>query len=298
MYQARPLMLKKEPSLSLDGKFSVYFTQTILKDYLEWEQPDGWKVVWDARGHLIEPHTGKVIGLGGIEVEEYLREWTDGGFDECPEADFIEEQIATHGPANRFNAALFIEKEGFTEILKDAGIEKRFDIAVMSTKGLPVKAGCDLVQEFERKGVATYVVHDFDFAGFKIVKTWREGTRLAEGSNVIELGLRLEDIEGLDSEPVEYNQRKDPREYLRECGATDEECEFLVERAIRGGWIGRRVELNAMTSSQLIAWLERKLEEHGVKKVVPTNATLVSAYRRATYLQELKQQIEDWKDDY
>jgi hypothetical protein len=44
MYAARPLMLKKEPSLSLDGKFSVYFTQVILKDDLEEHSP-GWKVV-------------------------------------------------------------------------------------------------------------------------------------------------------------------------------------------------------------------------------------------------------------
>ena len=75
MYAARPLMLAKEPSLSLDGKFSVYFTQVILKDYLEEHDP-GWKVVWDARGHLIEPYTGKVIGLGGIEVMKYIESWT------------------------------------------------------------------------------------------------------------------------------------------------------------------------------------------------------------------------------
>jgi DNA topoisomerase VI subunit A len=112
---------------------------------------------------------------------------------------------------------VFIEKEGFTEILKDAGIDKKHDIALMSTKGLPVKAACDLAQELEDNGVKIYVLHDFDLAGFKIVKTLREGTRMAEGTDVVELGLRMEDIAGLESEPVEYSQRKDPREYLEEC---------------------------------------------------------------------------------
>jgi hypothetical protein len=294
MYAARPLMLAKQPSLSLDGKFSVYFTQVILKDYLEEENPN-WKVVWDARGHLIEPYTGESIGLGGVAVMEYIKGWTED-FDEYPEPDIIAERIETKGPANRFGAVLFIEKEGFTEILKDAGIDKKYDIALMSTKGLPVKAACDLAQELEDNGVKIYVLHDFDLAGFKIVKTLREGTRMAEGTDVVELGLRMMDIAGLESEPVEYSQRKDPREYLAECGATPEEQEFLVEKALQQSWIGRRVEINAMTSDQLIAWLEKKLREHSVKKVIPKNDTLVSAYHRARYLQELQTQIEEWKE--
>jgi hypothetical protein len=295
MYAARPLMLAKEPSLSLDAKFSVYFTQVVLKDYLEEENPN-WKVVWDARGHLIEPYTGESIGLGGVAVMEYVKGWTSY-FDEYPEPDIIEDRIGTKGPANRFGAVLFIEKEGFTEILKDAGIDKKYDIALMSTKGLPVKAACDLAQALEDKGVTIYVLHDFDLAGFKIVKTLREGTRMAEGTDVVELGLRTEDIAGLESEPVEYKQQKDPREYLAECGATPEERAFLVEKALRQSWIGRRVEINAMTSDQLIAWLEKKLKEHGVKKVVPETKTLMAAYHRARYVQELQAQIKEWTEE-
>jgi len=295
MYAARPLMLAKEPSLSLDSKFSVYFTQTILKDYLEEENPD-WKVVWDARGHLIEPYTGKSVGLGGINVMEYMQNWTED-FEEYPKLDIVK-QIKTSGPSNRFGAVLFIEKEGFTEILKNAGIDRKYDIALMSTKGLPVKAACDLAEEFESNDVTTYVLHDFDLAGFKIVKTLREGTRMAEGTNVVELGLRMADITDLQSEPVEYHQRKDPKEYLEECGATPEEQDFLVEKSYGKGWVGQRVEINAMTSDQLITWLEKKLKEGGIKKVIPENKTLVSAYHRAKYLQELKTQMEKQRKQY
>jgi hypothetical protein len=297
MYSARRLMLAKEPSLSnqIDSGFSSYFTQTLLKDYLEYEGGDGWKVVWDARGHLIEPYTGRNIGLGGVNVMEYIQGWIED-FDEYP-ALVIKDRIETKGPANRFGAVLFIEKEGFTEILKDAGIDKKYDIALMSTKGLPVKAACDLAEELESHDVKTYVLHDFDLAGFKIVKTLQEGTRMAQGSDVIELGLRGDDIVGLDSEPVEYSQRKDPREYLAECGASGEEQNFLVEGRHGKTWFGRRVEINAMTSDQLIAWLEKKLKEHGIKKVIPRNETLISAYHRARYLQELQTQIEEWKEE-
>jgi len=288
MYAARPRMLESEPSLSLDGNFSVYFTQVLLKDYIEEYSPN-WKVVWDARGHLIEPYTGKTVGLGGVEVMTYIKEWTEN-FAENPDLD-IEGRVDTVGPANRFGSALFIEKEGFAEILKDADIGRKFDIAMMSTKGLPVKAGCDLTNALSGQGVAIYVLHDFDLAGFKIVKTLREGTRMAEGTEVVDLGLRMADVTGLESEPVEYSQSKDPREYLEECGATPQEEDFLVERRLDKGWIGKRVEINAMTSEQLVAWLEKKLSDHAVKKVVPKKDVLASAYRRAKYVQWLQEQI-------
>ncbi|MBN1443003.1 MAG: hypothetical protein JXA90_09845 [Planctomycetes bacterium] len=40
-----------------------------------------------------------------------------------------------------------------------------------------------------------------------------------------------------------------------------------------------------MTSAQFVAWLEKKLTEHGVTKVVPDPDALASAYRRAMFLQ-------------
>jgi hypothetical protein len=39
------------------------------------------------------------------------------------------------------------------------------------------------------------------------------------------------------------------------------------------------------------------LKEHGVKKVIPDNETLIAAYHRAQYLQELKAQIDEWKEE-
>ncbi|HUE82596.1 MAG TPA: hypothetical protein VMM84_10840 [Pyrinomonadaceae bacterium] len=75
---------------------------------------------------------------------------------------------------------------------------------------------------------------------------------------------------GLDSESVDYRGTKHG---LRKCGATSEEVEFLAG--------GERVELNAMDSGQFIDWLERKFQEHGVKKVIPDKVTLESTYKLA-----------------
>ena len=51
------------------------------------------------------------------------------------------------------------------------------------------------------------------------------------------------------------------------------EIEILIDQ-------GRRVELNALASDQLIDLIERKLAEHGISKVIPAEKVLAEAYRR------------------
>ena len=70
MYAARPQILALTGKDHLDDR---YFTQTLLPDYLnEYSHCQNWDIVWDARGHFSEPHTGREIGLGTLEVREYL----------------------------------------------------------------------------------------------------------------------------------------------------------------------------------------------------------------------------------
>jgi DNA topoisomerase VI subunit B len=52
-----------------------YVTQSVIRDFLE-DFPEltaDWNIVGDDRGHMIEPHTGATIGLGGIAVRDYVR---------------------------------------------------------------------------------------------------------------------------------------------------------------------------------------------------------------------------------
>ena len=189
-YAARPTILNMTGELEVS---SQYFTQTLLKDYLEIYSPS-WDVVFDARGHITEPHTGAVVGLGGLEVREYISRFTSKHFDETPVQDPAE-RIETKGASLRYGAVLFLEKEGFDPLLKKAQIAERFDVAIASTKGMPVSALCDLLSELKKQGRKAYVVHDFDKSGFRIVATLRWGARGSIGTGeVVDLGFRLEDI--------------------------------------------------------------------------------------------------------
>jgi hypothetical protein len=82
---------------------------------------------------------------------------------------------------------------------------------------------------------------------------------------VIDLGLRLEDVEAHDLEAEHVLHRTDPTRNLLENGATEEGIAFLQRQ---------RVELNAFASADLIAWIEAKLEQQGITKLVPDDACL------------------------
>ena len=60
--------------LELTGKYSLdaqYFCQRVLVDFIE-EHDFDWDLVWDDRGHFLEPHTARKIGLGTLAVRNYL----------------------------------------------------------------------------------------------------------------------------------------------------------------------------------------------------------------------------------
>ena len=87
----------------------------------------------------------------------------------------LRDRLQHMGPSGRYGAVMFLEKEGFTQILEAAKIAERYDIAIMSTKGMSVTAARMLVEELcGRRGLPLFVLHDFDIAGFSIKKTLTE----------------------------------------------------------------------------------------------------------------------------
>ena len=230
MYAARPLIQQKTDK-KLDDQ---YFTQQLLPDYIN-ERGVSWDVVFDDRGHFREPHTGCLIGLGTLAVRSYLSGIREPQFEE---AEFAAAEISTCGPETRFGAVLFIEKEGFLPLLAQAGIAKRYDLAIMSTKGMSNTAARRLVDDVcGQHQIPLLVLHDFDKSGFSILGTLRRSNRRYSFQNqidVIDLGLRLADVGGLESEDVfDRGSPSAIRGNLRSNGATEKEIEFLLEATCR-----------------------------------------------------------------
>ena len=300
MYAARPLILQK--TVDKIWKNDSYFTQGLLPDYIEMhsEETANWDVVYDARGHLTEPHVKESLGLGTLNVRDYIHKWGNEISSEIDADDFSAGDFyPTKGPLNRYKYALFIEKEGFDALLEKSEIAKKYDLAIFSSKGMSTTATRMLVEALSNRGVTILVAHDFDKSGLGIVHNLYHDTRrytFAKEPNVIDLGLRLDDVQelGLATEPVDYQQHKNPADILYEYGASKDEVDFLVaRRAGWKGWTGKRVELNALTARQFISWLSDKLDKHGIKKVVPDAETLKLAFARAEKVFKIKQALEE-----
>jgi hypothetical protein len=272
MYAARPEILRRTGEEALGGS---YFSQTLLVDYLEEYDCSAWDIVWDARGHFAEPHTRRSIPLGTLEVRQYLGERPSFA---PPDPESESAVFPTAGAKNRYRNVIFVEKEGFHPILEAARLQERFDCAVMSTKGMSVTAARMLVDKLTPYVDNIFVLHDFDISGFSICGTLGTDSRRYVFENappMRDLGLRLADVlaMNLQSEPVPAKPNEWPSRVttLRRHGATPEEIDFLRRR---------RVELNAMTSRQLVDFIEAGLTAHGVTKLIPDEAIIEQHARR------------------
>jgi hypothetical protein len=273
MYAARPVILEVTGKETLDDR---YFTQTLLPDYIE-EHADecaSWDIVWDARGTFSEPHTGKEVPLGTLEVREYLGLRATGA---PPITISTSADYDTHGPEHRFDTVLFVEKEGFAPLFNAVRLAERYDLAIMSTKGMSVTASRMLLDQLSNRGLKRILVlHDFDVSGFSISGTLATSSRRYRFTNnvpLINLGLRLDQVEEMDleSEPVSVRDDWEKRvTTLKRHGATAAEIDFLRER---------RVEINAMTSRQLVDFIEERLALHKVTKVIPPQEVLADHAR-------------------
>lgn len=196
----------------------------------------------DARGVLYHPHLRKDIALGTLTVEQYERPpWT-------------------------FNKILYSEKEGFFEILKADKWPERHDCALLTSKGYASRAARDLLDLLGETGedLQFFCIHDADAAGTKIFESLQEGTAARGGRRVRIVNLGLEPLEALDMGLLVENVKRAKRSPVASYVPQDW-TEWLQKH---------RVELNAMSSPQFIAWLDGKMAAHGDGKVIPPKAVL------------------------
>jgi hypothetical protein len=287
-YQARPKIM----AMTEDKELAYgYFSQTLLPDYIE-EHGVDWNVVYDARGHFEEPHTNRRLGCGTIEVGNYLHAVQEP---EIVSAQFANANVDITGPSGNIAGVLFCEMEGFSPLFKEVSLAERYDVMPISTKGVSVTAARQLIDTIcGNHDIPLFVLHDFDIAGFLILGTLQRDTRRYQFSNtieVIDLGLRIADIADLEREPAAATKVNAGilRAQLAENGAADGEIAILLNE---------RVELNAMTSSALIAMIERKLKACGLEKVVPDDDLLGEAYQTFHHSNELREQFEKLEREF
>jgi hypothetical protein len=248
LYGLRPIIRNEIGETLQLGNFTAIITE------YEAEHGEIPLMYREPRGSIYHPHRGETITLGTLMVEEYERPlWT-------------------------FNKLLYIEKEGFSEALKDEDVRwaERHDCALLSSKGFSTRAARDLVDKLAEhdEPVEVFCVHDADGPGTMIYQTFQEATKArgARKIKIINLGLEpWEAIEmGLEIEDVEAGKKRKPV------------ADYVLDREDRAPdgtrweeWLQtHRIELNAMTTPQFIEWLDGKMAAY--HKLVPPPEVLES----------------------
>jgi hypothetical protein len=294
LYYACRETFREATGRSIDYK---YFANTLLPQFMN-RHPDrceGWRINADPRGTLVIPNANEPVRIpcGTVLIDEHLANRRSAkaivGAPNLP----LEWPSLEGG--QRYKAVLYIEKEGFEPLLQQERIAERYEIAILSCKGQSVVAARKFVDMTcgVNGGVPLLVVHDFDKYGFSIAQRLTSVSFEAEEAdrvryrfqneiNVTDLGLRLEDVERY-SLPDERHRFKG--NWPDDCDVTDEEKAFIEGH--------RRVELNAFTSAQFIAWLEEGMAAAGLKAgLVPDDAVLQAAYRRAVTVHHMNRAVE------
>jgi hypothetical protein len=176
--------------------------------------------------------------------------------------------------------------------LKNVACHLRFGGTMTTSKPHASTAARTLIDNLCQHQVPLLVLHDLDKAGLSILGTLKRNTRrftFKYQAKVIDLGLRLADVRKLGLEAsaeATFDRGRDSSklENLLLNGATRAEAEFLLTR---------RIELNALTSDELVAFIEGKLNEHGIKKLIPKADLLRDAYRLFMNSKRLQKVVEE-----
>jgi hypothetical protein len=207
----------------------------------------------EPRGSIYHPHREETITLGTLMVEDYERPpWT-------------------------FNKLVYIEKEGFSEALKEERWAERHDCALLSSKGFTTRAARDLVDLLAEhdEPVTIFCVHDADAPGTMIYETFQGETKARGARKIKIVNLGLEPWEalamGLEVEMVEAGDRRKPvADYVTAYPCEEEEGNWA-------NWLQtKRVELNAMSTPEFIAWLDSKMAAYD--KLIPPADVLVAEW--------------------
>jgi hypothetical protein len=277
---AHTLFYSVRPRVQPLAKFELesgYFEQNLLPSYQRDKGaillPNGKPAIYyEPRGTLYEPHTGVEVPLGTREVEEYqFSAWL-------------------------YDKILFIEKMGLWPVFKAAHLAERYDMAIVAGEGYATEA-CRVLFKHADKGMnyQLFVFHDADPYGYNIGRTLREETERMPGYKVRvhDLGLKLQDALNLGLATEHFTRKKAIPAALQLTAL--EEDYFVGEKSGGKSWVARRVELNAFTAPQLIAYVESQLRKAGVRgKLLPPNEYLsgqVQEGYHAAVVQEIEEHI-------
>ena len=243
-------------------------------------------------------HTGQSVGLGTVDIDRMQQQTLLR-----PMSRISSFRYSNASPERRFGGILFVEKEGFNQAIEESGLLEKYDVALASTKGNSVIALRSLLDEMVSRNpdFKVFTMTDFDISGTSIKTTLTKDNELrfvfrnnirtipicvtwSQAENLHELGL---------SEPVALDKdlNKDAKfDFLvRENNVDYDGARFLLHDK-------RRVEINALTTEEILGLIEKAFKQHS-KKVLPDREHLEGAWKEQLLAAHLAKAETAMKDE-
>ncbi len=227
-----------------------YFIATLLPDYRR--EVDPLPLVFSsAKGHIYEPHTRNVYELGGPVPHDV--------------------------PLHQYDKVLYVEKEGWWAPVRNSGVAERYDMAVVTSEGYSTEAQRLLVAQLGNgRDYQILVLHDADPYGYAIAHTLGAATNRMRDHHVdvVDIGLRYEEAVNLGLRPEVFVPKKNSisSDVVSALTPTEREAFLVPPRT--------RVELNAINRPDRAAFVDRALQEAGIReKLIPPNDVLAAEAR-------------------
>jgi hypothetical protein len=225
-----------------------YFSQKLIPEYeVVHGEIDG--LTSEPRSHLHEAHTDHdEHEIGTVFVEGFKP------------------------PDYYYDKVIFVEKHGIALGLLEQSLGRKYDAAVVASRGYGTVADRNLLEAFADAGYDIYVLHDCDPDGYGILANLRFGNdRVGPiGTDVVDIGLNLEDAEAMGLIGEDATRQKAISDKVMAIISDEEAAMFTGTQRNRKVWDYRRYELNEIPAAQRMPYVEQKLEEAGVgPKVVP-----------------------------
>lgn len=243
------------------------FSQEVLTEKFKSDSTLEEKILLDRRGFFTDPFTGVEMPVGTKDVLDYIHD--------KPVNKIITSEAKIYSiPIHlRFNKVLFIEKEGFNDILTRSGLVDELGLGIISTKGFGTRAAKKLILHLIDNNVKVYLFNDCDIAGYLIHEKFASGSNTFEQALPVEhLGLTVADIDDLGKrDKAEVATYRRPYNDALEMLTEDEREFFIADPYAYQKRKFRRVEINALTTPEIIAYLRERIP---ADPIMPTKGEL------------------------
>lgn len=283
------------------------FTQTVCTTKFE-EKPELEKfILFERRGYYLDSDTGEEITMNTQSSNDFIAAMNQRN--ECK----TETIHGNYSPTRHIiqypydlavSAILFVEKQGFCEVLDKSGVTGELGLSIMASQGFATRSMKRTIKSAISRGIPVYSLHDCDLAGQII------GEKLSGGSNtfkdtldVINIGLCFDDAKALGKLP-DAEEYESTKSYLNVLEAmTPAERSFFLKgsKTTPDGkevFTYRRVELNALTMPEFINFIRAKIPKRQLKPTPDQLRQLVTvnaeALKRDAITEYLLAQVDDY----